>query len=67
MKYMLEKLILFQADILEQLCYLIAITSIFAYITQEECYERIVETIAMSLIALLVLITISAFVFVFSN
>jgi hypothetical protein len=67
MKYMLEKLILLQADILEQLCYLIAITSIFAYLTQEECYERIVETIAMSLIALLALITISTFVFIFSN
>ncbi|MFZ8803287.1 MAG: hypothetical protein ACO2PO_09945 [Candidatus Calescibacterium sp.] len=46
---MLEKLILFQADLIEQLCYLIAITSIFAYLTKEECYERIVETIAMSL------------------
>jgi hypothetical protein len=55
---------LFQADIIEQLCYLLAIASIFAFITQEECFERIFETIAMSLIALLVLITITTFVFI---
>jgi len=65
MKYMLEELILLQADIIEQLCYLLAIASIFAYLTQEECYERIVDTIAFSLIALLVLITITTFVFIF--
>ncbi|MFZ8801501.1 MAG: hypothetical protein ACO2PO_00700 [Candidatus Calescibacterium sp.] len=64
---MLEKLILLQADITEQLCYLLAIASIFAFFTQEECYEKIVETITMSLIALLVLITITTSVFIFSS
>jgi len=60
-----EKLILFQADLIEQLCYLLAIASIFAYLTQEECYEKIIETLALSLIALLVLITITTSVFIF--
>jgi len=62
-----EKLILFQADLIEQLCYLLAIASIFAYLTQEECYEKIIETLAFSLIALLVLITITTSVFIFSS
>jgi hypothetical protein len=44
---------LFQADLIEQLCYLLAIASIFAYLTQEECYEKIVEITAFSLVALL--------------
>jgi hypothetical protein len=62
-----EKLILFQADLIEQLCYLLAIASIFAYLTQEEEYEKIVEIIALSLIASLVLITITTSIFIFSS
>ena len=62
---MLEKLILLQADIIEQLCFFLAIASVFAYLTQEECYEKIVEITAFSLVALLVLITISTFIFIF--
>jgi hypothetical protein len=67
MKYMLEELILFQADFIEHLCYLLAIASIFAHLTQEEEYEKIVEIIALSLIASLVLITITTSVFIFSS
>jgi hypothetical protein len=62
---MLEELILLQADFIEHLCYLLAIASIFAFFTQEEECERIVEIIAFSLIASLVLITITTSVFIF--
>ncbi|MFZ8803009.1 MAG: hypothetical protein ACO2PO_08500 [Candidatus Calescibacterium sp.] len=62
---MLEELILFQADIIETLCFTLLFVSIVAHLTQEEEYERIVEIIALSLMALLVLITITTFVFIF--
>jgi hypothetical protein len=65
MKYMLEELILLQADIIETLCFALLFASIFAHLTQEEEYERIVEIIAFSLIALLVLITITTSIFIF--
>jgi hypothetical protein len=65
MKYMLEELILLQADIIEHLCFTLLFVSIVAHLTQEEEYEKIVEIIAFSLIASLVLITITTFVFIF--
>jgi hypothetical protein len=66
MKYMLEELILLQADIIETLCFTLLFASIFAHLTQEEECERIVEIIAFSLIASLVLITITISIFIFS-
>jgi hypothetical protein len=63
---MLEELILLQSDFIEHLCYLLAIASIFAHLTQEEECERIVEIIAFSLMASLVLITITTSIFIFS-
>ncbi|MFZ8803860.1 MAG: hypothetical protein ACO2PO_12885 [Candidatus Calescibacterium sp.] len=64
---MLEELILFQADIIEHLCFTLLFVSIVAHLTQEEEYEKIVEIIALSLMALLVLITITTSVFIFSS
>jgi hypothetical protein len=66
MKYMLEELILLQADIIETLCFTLLFVSIVAHFTQDEEYERIVETIATILILFIVLITITTSIFIFS-
>jgi hypothetical protein len=56
-------LILLQADFIEILCFTLLFASIFAHLTQEEEYERIVEIIAIILMAFLVLITITTSIF----